>query len=365
MVGSIPVFLSSNKLPKNKEGSASSSPQQSDKISGEKRHDNSDFLYKKDEFPLLTRFRKNDKPVHGMKHPHYEAAKNSTTSLDSPNKSCFHEVQSTTFDICLSDRSINCSYVVRREANLAARNYEFWRSEWDQRLEGSCGRVLRPGMVILKHYLTFDEQVNIVKRCRNLGIGPGGFYQPGYKDGAKLRLRMMCLGLDWDPQTRKYADRRPIDGSRPPCIPREFSQLVERSIRDAHSQIKKESGVNRNAEEVLPSMSPNICIVNFYTTSGRLGLHQDRDESRESIKKGLPVVSISVGDSAEFLYGDQRDVDKAEKVILDSGDVLIFGGQSRQIFHGVASIIPNSAPKELSKQVGLRPGRLNLTFRKY
>lgn len=157
MVGSIPVFVSSNKLLKNKEGSALSSQQQSDKISGEKRHDNSDILYKKDEFPLLT----HDKPVHGMKHPHYGAAKKSTTSLDSPKKSCFHEVQSTTFDICLSDRSIKCSYVVRREANLAARNYEFWRSERDQRLEGPCGRVLRPGMVILKHYLKLDEQVKL------------------------------------------------------------------------------------------------------------------------------------------------------------------------------------------------------------
>ncbi len=51
------------------------------------------------------------------------------------------------------------------------------------------------------------------------------------------------------------------------------------------------------------------------------------------------MVSFSIGDTAEFLYGDQRDVDKAEKVSLESGDVLVFGGESRHIFHGVASII--------------------------
>jgi alkylated DNA repair dioxygenase AlkB len=79
----------------------------------------------------------------------------------------------------------------------------------------------------------------------------------------------------------------------------------------------------------------------------------------------LPVVSFSVGDSAEFLYGDQRDVNKADKVVLESGDVLIFGGKSRHLFHGVTSVIPNSAPKALIEETRLRPGRLNLTFRQY
>lgn len=92
---------------------------------------------------------------------------------------------------------------------------------------------------------------------------------------------------------------------------------------------------------------------------------QDRDESKVSLQKGLPVVSFSIGDSAEFLYGNQRDVDKAENVLLESGDVLIFGGESRHVFHGVSSIIPNSAPEELLEDARLLPGRLNLTFRQY
>lgn len=92
---------------------------------------------------------------------------------------------------------------------------------------------------------------------------------------------------------------------------------------------------------------------------------QDNDESRESLRKGLPVVSFSIGDSAEFLYGDERNVEKADSVLLESGDVLIFGGESRHVFHGVSSVLPNSAPKELLRDTCLCPGRLNLTFRQY
>ncbi|KAG6643524.1 hypothetical protein CIPAW_09G217500 [Carya illinoinensis] len=231
-------------------------------------------------------------------------------------------------------------------------------------MEGAKQRVLRPGMVLLKQYITHKEQVEIVKKCRYLGIGPGRFYQPGYQNGAKLHLQMMCLGMNWDPMSRKYDDTRPVDGIEPPCIPREFSLLVKRAIQDAHALVKKQYHVS-NVEDILPLTSPDICIVNFYTTSGRLGLHQDRDESRESLRKGLPVVSLSLGDSAEFLYGDQRNVDNAERIFLESGDVLFFGGKSRHIFHGVSSIIPKSAPKALLEETRLRPGRLNLTFRQF
>ncbi|VVA29521.1 PREDICTED: alpha-ketoglutarate-dependent dioxygenase [Prunus dulcis] len=91
--------------------------------------------------------------------------------------------------------------------------------------------------------------------------------------------------------------------------------LVKRGIEEAHAHIKEELRVS-SVEEIL-----RVSIANFYTTSGRLGLLQDRDESRKSLKEGLPVVSISIGDSADFLYGDQRDIGKAESVVLESGDV--------------------------------------------
>jgi alkylated DNA repair dioxygenase AlkB len=72
-----------------------------------------------------------------------------------------------------------------------------------------------------------------------------------------------------------------------------------------------------------------------------------------------------LGDTAEFLYGDTRDESKASKIKLESGDVLIFGGQSRNIFHGVSSITQKTAPTYVTEEAKLRPGRLNLTFRQY
>ncbi|CAH8269667.1 unnamed protein product [Arabidopsis lyrata] len=205
-------------------------------------------------------------------------------------------------------------------------------------------RVLRPGMVLLKGFLSHDIQVDIVKTCRELGVKPAGFYQPGYRVGSKLHLQMMCLGRNWDPQT-KYGENTDID-SKAADIPVAFSVLVEEAIREAHALIDRESGTE-DAERILPVMSPDICIVNFYSETGRLGLHQDRDESQESIVKGLPIVSFSVGDSAEFLYGEKRDVEEAQGV------------------HGVKSIIPNSAPMSLLNESNLRTGRLNLTFRHF
>ncbi|PWA79861.1 Oxoglutarate/iron-dependent dioxygenase [Artemisia annua] len=189
--------------------------------------------------------------------------------------------------------------------------------------------------------------VEIVKTCQEFGKGPGGFYQP-----ALLNLRLMCFGRNWDPQT-KYNARYRGDGSKAPPIPDKLVSLVQTSIKDSQAY-----------DSSIPSMNPDICIVNFYATSGRLGLHKDIDESPDSLNKGLPVVSISVGDSAKFLYGRYRDERKANEVLLKSGDVLIFGGRSRRIYHGVKTIIPNSAPLPL-QEIMLGPGRFNLTFRQF
>lgn len=112
-----------------------------------------------------------------------------------------------------------------------------------------------------------------MKLCRDLGLGPGGFYQPGYRDGAKLNLKMMCLGKNWDPETSSYGDHRPFDGAKPPSIPVEFFQSVKSAIEESHSLIRKDSKAS-NSESILPWMSPDICLGNFYSSSGRLGLHQ-------------------------------------------------------------------------------------------
>ena len=100
-------------------------------------------------------------------------------------------------------------------------------------------------------------------------------------------------------------------------------------------------------------------------------MHQDKSERPETLRRGSPVVSISIGDACDFGYCDTRPEEadqalvalgggeKPKNVRLESGDVLIFGGPSRMVFHGVTKIHPNHRPKGLV----LAGGRLNLTFR--
>ncbi|KAF3450507.1 hypothetical protein FNV43_RR06591 [Rhamnella rubrinervis] len=263
------------------------------------------------------------------------------------------------FDICLSKRKKFVA-VPSLDPDLYQKTFldpELTHKAFLHKLNASK-IVLRPGMVLLKNHLTHKEQVEIVRTCQTLGVGPGGFYQPAYKDGAKLDLQMMCLGLNWDPKRLTYEFIRSVDGCEVPTIPR----ALRFQVRDA--MICGRISFEKEGEGILPFIIPNVCVVNFYSAAtGRLDLHQDCSESRTSLNERLSVVSFSVGDSAEFLYGDERDVYKADRVILESGDVLIFGGVSRHIYHGVSSIIPNTAPKKLLEETRLCPGRLNLTFR--
>ncbi|CAK7356475.1 unnamed protein product [Dovyalis caffra] len=232
------------------------------------------------------------------------------------------------FDICLP----NTGTTFKLKPSLLVKNRE-------KRNEVRCaknevqGEILRSGMVLLKNYLRLDDQKKIVKLCRDIGLGPGGFYQPIYRDGGRMHLKMMSLGKSWNPDRSEYVEHRPIDGAAAPTFPSEFYPLVERAIKASRVLIER-NDKSTCAEDILPSLSPNICVVNFYSQSGRLGLHQDKDESQDSLRKGLPVVSFSIGDAGDFLFGDQRDVEKAKNVLLESGDVLVFGGKSRHIFHG-------------------------------
>ena len=127
---------------------------------------------------------------------------------------------------------------------------------------------LKPGVILLKWFIAPKDQVEVVRTCRRLGICLGGFYQPNFGNGPKMRLWMMCLGKNWDPRSRLYGSTRPIDGAQAPAIPREFTHIVQAVI---------------SAATEVPQITPDICIVNFYDSTGRLGLHQDKDESKTSI----------------------------------------------------------------------------------
>ncbi|KAI3826091.1 hypothetical protein L1987_00133 [Smallanthus sonchifolius] len=261
------------------------------------------------------------------------------------------------FDICPK----RLSSVINLKAPFHVLNKEK-RNQSKQSMKGQNIMILGPGMVLMKGYISSVDQINIVRTCRELGISDGGFYQPGYSSGRKLHLQMMCLGKNWDPESHMYTELRRFDKAKPPEIPESFHNMVEKAIQDSNEFIRGNIG-SSDERKVIPFMSPDVCIVNFFTKTGRLGLHQDKDESETSLKKGLPVVLFSIGDSAEFLYGETRSIDEVDKVTLESGDVLIFGGKSRLIYHGVPSIVPDSAPTSLMEATNMRAGRLNLTFK--
>ncbi|HZI78922.1 MAG TPA: alpha-ketoglutarate-dependent dioxygenase AlkB [Vicinamibacterales bacterium] len=203
---------------------------------------------------------------------------------------------------------------------------------------------LAPGAVWLRGWLTSGEQAALVAECRAFMDGPVGGYVPTVRGGGTMRVRMMCLGRHWNARTYTYeATRGDHDGQPVEAVPAEWVALAARLAADAGFE-----------------MHADVCLINWYGTDGHMGLHQDKDESPSSIAAGAPVVSISLGDSARFLFGGTRRRDPVETLWLESGDVFVFGGAARLRYHGVARILPGSAPPALGIE-----GRFNLTFRQY
>lgn len=174
--------------------------------------------------------------------------------------------------------------------------------------------------------------------------GPAGGYVPTVRGGGTMRVRMLCLGRHWNARTYTYEPTRgDYDHAPVAPVPADFVALA--------SRIASTAGY---------TFTPDLCLINWYGPEGRMGLHQDKDESPASIDAGEPVVSISIGDTARFLFGGLRRRDPVQALLLESGDAFLFGGAARLRYHGVTRIIPGSSPPEL----GLA-GRFNLTFRRY
>jgi DNA oxidative demethylase len=205
-------------------------------------------------------------------------------------------------------------------------------------------RELAPGALHLPHALSLDAQREVGEACRALLDGAVPGYVPIVRGGGRMHVRMLCLGRHWNGRTYRYeATRTDFDGLPAPPLPEELAALARR-LASASGYV----------------FDPDLCILNFYDAAGRMGLHQDKDESAESLASGAPVVSVSIGDTARFLFGGLRRRDPVETVMLESGDAFVFGGPSRLRYHGVSRILPRTAPEGLGMA-----GRFNLTFRKY
>lgn len=203
---------------------------------------------------------------------------------------------------------------------------------------------LGAGAVWLRGFLAVPEQRVLAERCRQLIDAPSGGYVPTVRGGGQMHVRMLCLGRHWNGRTYTYEPTRSdFDGLPVPPVPDELRTMARAA-----------------AAAVGMSLEADVCIMNQYESEGRMGLHQDKDESPESLAAGLPVVSISLGDTARFLFGGTRRRDPVDTIPLRSGDAFVFGGPARLRYHGVSRILPGTAPAALRLE-----GRFNLTFRQY
>ena len=141
-----------------------------------------------------------------------------------------------------------------------------------------------------------------------------------------------CGRVGWvsDRSGYRYDPTDPDTGKPWPPMPAEFLDLAVRAAAEA--------GFN--------AYDPDACLINRYESGAKLGLHQDKDEK----DAWAPIVSVSLGVPATFLWGGKRRADPVRRMRVEEGDVVVWGGPARFVYHGVAQV------KE-----GVR---LNLTFRK-
>ena len=202
-----------------------------------------------------------------------------------------------------------------------------------------------PGAVHVPDWLDLEAQVALVGRCREWARDPAGLRTPRMPDGTPLSIRSVCLGWHWYP----YAYSRTCDdhdGAPVKPLPADIVALAEDAAEAA--------GYAR--ERVRFDAS----IINIYSPVSKLGLHQDSAESANSIAMGSPVVTIALGDSCIFRFGNNETRTRPwTDVELRSGDLFVFGGPSRLAFHGVVRTFPNTAPPEL----GLHEARISVTVR--
>jgi len=203
---------------------------------------------------------------------------------------------------------------------------------------------IAPGAHHLPRYLTLERQREILAECEALVDGPVPAYVPVVRGGGRMHVRMLCLGRHWNGKIYQYEPTRSdFDGLPAPPLPASFQAMA--------AEIAAAAGMR---------LAADLCILNYYDADGRMGLHQDKDEDERSLAAGIPVVSVSIGDTAKFLWGGMKRRDPVEQRLLASGDAFVFGGPARLRYHGVSRIIPHSAPPELQLS-----GRFNLTFRQY
>jgi alkylated DNA repair protein (DNA oxidative demethylase) len=205
-------------------------------------------------------------------------------------------------------------------------------------------REILPGVVHVADWLDAEAQRALVLDFRRWAAPPAGLRHPRMPTGHLMSVQSVCLGWHWQP----YAYSRTADdtdGAPVKVLPDDLARLAWRAVDAAYGE---------GASSAI-AYRPDAAIVNLYAPGARLGLHQDGEEPADA-----PVVTISLGDACIFrLASVERRSAPFTDVEFRSGDLIVFGGPSRRIFHGVPKVLPGTAPGGL----GLPPGRLSITVR--
>jgi len=148
-----------------------------------------------------------------------------------------------------------------------------------------------------------------------------------------------CGPFGWvsDRRGYRYDPLDPDSGKPWPAFPEQFLALAARAAATAG----------------FPGYRPDACLINRYVPGAKLSLHQDRDEK----DPWAPIVSVSLGLPATFLWGGLQRSGSVRRLLLESGDVVVWGGPARFVYHGVAPLKDGHHPLTGAS-------RINLTFRK-
>lgn len=159
-------------------------------------------------------------------------------------------------------------------------------------------------------------------------------------NGSQMSVQTVCLGWHWMPyRYSRTADD--VDGGPVADFPSWLAELGRDAVGAAYGARDE-------------SYNPDAALINFYDASAKMGMHQDKEE-----KSLAPVVSLSIGDSCLFRFGNTENRNKPwTDVRLESGDLFVFGGESRLAYHGVMKTYPGTSDPALGLE-----GRLNITLR--
>lgn len=194
------------------------------------------------------------------------------------------------------------------------------------------------GLILLRGLALEDEKAILAAIDEVVEASP--FRHMVVPSGHTMSVAMTnCGAVGWvtDRTGYRYQAIDPETGKRWPAMPPALLRLARESASRAG----------------FPGFDPDACLVNRYEPGARMSLHQDKDERDFS----QPIVSVSLGLPATFLFGGATRKDRPLRVPLVHGDVVVWGGDARLTYHGVAPLADGEHPK-------LGRKRINLTFRR-